>query len=68
MVLLIILSCSKSDEYSKNFPPASSELVFPANHTECIEGEIVDVNRSKVDFQWKSGENTTVYGLFLKRT
>ena len=64
--LLLLISCSSSDDTPEVQVPVSANLVFPANNTECNEGTVVDAYNSTVNFQWETSDNTTTYELFIE--
>lgn len=64
--VLILFSCSKSEENPAPLAPASANLIFPLNNTECNEGEVLDVNSSVINFQWEAAENTTIYEVYIE--
>lgn len=45
--------------------PSAATLVFPANNTECNEGEILSDTQSRVLFQWNASRNTDSYQVNL---
>lgn len=69
ITLIFSYACGGSDEGSNPeepeviLPPASSNLIFPENNTECNTGEILNETQSRVNFQWTASENTDTYEL-----
>lgn len=45
--------------------PSAASLIFPANNSECNEGEIISASRSRVLFQWNASRNTDSYQVNL---
>ena len=45
--------------------PSAATLVFPADNTECNEGEILSDTQSRVLFQWNASQNTDSYQVNL---
>ena len=45
--------------------PSAATLVFPADNTECNEGEILSDTQSRVLFQWNASPNTDSYQVNL---
>jgi hypothetical protein len=41
--------------------PSATTLVFPANNSECNEGEVLNETQSRVLFQWNASQNTDTY-------
>ena len=67
----LMLSCSGGDS-SGGGPdpqpvpdPVAATLVFPANNTECNEGEVLSPQQSRVTFQWNASQNTDSYEVRL---
>ncbi len=46
--------------------PMQATLIFPENNKECTEGEVLNENKSIVNFQWNNSENTDSYEVHLK--
>lgn len=45
--------------------PSAATLVFPADNSECNEGEILSETQSRVLFQWNASQNTDSYQVNL---
>ncbi|WP_411030391.1 hypothetical protein [Spongiimicrobium sp. 3-5] len=64
---LTILACSNSIEpIDEPLGPTATTLLFPENDKECNTGIAVDNERSTVNFQWNTSENTDSYEVILK--
>lgn len=72
-VLALVYSCGGSgsgggepDPEPNPVPsPTAATLVFPANNTECNEGDIISDTQSRVLFQWNASQNTDSYQVNL---
>lgn len=70
LVLALTASCGGSggDTDPEPIPvpaPSAATLVFPANNSECNEGEILSDTQSRVLFQWSASQNTDSYQVNL---
>jgi len=45
--------------------PSAATLIFPADNSECNEGEILSDTQSRVSFQWNASPNTDSYQVNL---
>lgn len=67
----LFLSCSGGDSSGTDPDPepvpgpVAATLVFPANNTECNEGEILNSDQSRVTFQWNASQNADSYEVRL---
>ena len=68
-----IMSCGGGDSGNDPDPqpdpvpdPVAATLVFPANNTECNEGDIVSDTQSRVTFQWNAAQNTDSYEVNIR--
>ncbi len=67
LISIILISCSGSDDGGGGEvdppdpvnPPTSSTLIYPANNTECLDGE-------NVEFRWNSSQYTDSYTINIK--
>lgn len=74
LALLGLLSCGGSSDPGPDSDPdpdpvpapSATTLIFPENNTECNEGEVLNVNQSRVVFQWNSSQNTDSYEVNLR--
>ncbi len=46
--------------------PSAAVLVFPANNSECNEGEVLSDTQTRVLFQWNASQNTDSYQVNLR--
>lgn len=74
-IFSILISCggNSSTDDATEAPmatpePSAATLIFPANNTECNEGEVLtnDATKSAVIFRWDSSENTDSYEVNLR--
>lgn len=43
--------------------PKAATLVFPEDESECLEGEVIDLQNSEVTFEWNPAEDADYYQL-----
>tara|TARA_R110002049_G_C9125672_1_gene558667 strand:- start:230 stop:922 length:693 start_codon:yes stop_codon:yes gene_type:complete len=69
LLLLFVISnsCRKDNNLENNLElnPTKTQLIFPDNVSECIEGSILSDTQSEVFFRWTSTENTDYYELHI---
>ena len=79
LIFGLVLSCSAEDDGSSNNPtqassspqsttpdvpdPGKPALSSPTDNEVCQEGELVDAERSRVNFSWNAAPNTDSYDL-----
>nr|WP_294944282.1 hypothetical protein [uncultured Mucilaginibacter sp.] len=47
-------------------PPVAAELVFPAQNSTCISGDIISASQSTVTLKWKAALNADSYAVIIK--
>ena len=80
VLLIVLMSCSKSDDNAPDIPhkddtdgqvpeeipsPTPSALLFPKDNSECLEGEVLSDEISKITFDWEDSSNTDQYIIYL---
>tara|TARA_R110001583_G_C5665063_1_gene409995 strand:+ start:27 stop:728 length:702 start_codon:yes stop_codon:yes gene_type:complete len=73
LILIVSLGISCGGDDNDEMPsevilenPTAVSLNFPANNTECNEGEILSDSRSEVIFKWIGAVNNDSYTVYLK--
>ncbi|GAA3563326.1 hypothetical protein [Snuella lapsa] len=68
-IVLLAVSCSSggdSSEEKKASNPEKAVLVFPENNSECLEGQIINSQKSTVNFKWSKANSTDSYDISIK--
>lgn len=63
LILTLVLCCSKDDGPKL---PEQAELFLPINGESCQSGNIINDNRTEVEFSWSDAKHITSYNLFIK--
>lgn len=68
-LVFVLISCSSGGdpvEEEKVSNPEKTSLIFPENNSECLEGQIINSEKSTVTFKWNKAKFTTGYELSIK--
>ena len=66
-LFIAIIGCNGDSEIEPiAIDPTLATLVFPNQNSECLNGVILDDEKSIITFKWLSGEHTDSYDLKLK--
>jgi hypothetical protein len=68
VALLLLTGCGskKPDPKPEVKPPVAAELVFPAQNSTCISGDVISATQSSVVLKWKAAQNTESYDVTIK--
>ncbi|MBJ6366665.1 hypothetical protein [Snuella sedimenti] len=68
-IALLVVSCSSggdSSEEKKASNPEKAVLVFPENNSECLEGQIINSQKSTVNFKWSKANSADSYDISIR--
>lgn len=75
LIHIIIAACllagcgskkNDSDNSAPSLPPATAVLVFPAQNSLCVSGNVISVAQSSVTFKWSAADNAESYDISIR--
>lgn len=66
VVLILAIACNSKDDNPRPTPPKVATLLFPEKDETCMQGVIIDDNRSTITFEWEPNKGADNFTLTIR--